>query len=204
MSDGKGDAKNERNDAQELTQAPFTHDPRSFVLVLLPKPANVSGGGSGVARDKVARAHSSRNVGALGEVLPLVAGGEDAAVTSGSGSAPGSYLAFFSDYCKCPSGVDELYGAPANVVLSKDVDNPYTFIANLNPGKPEEQKGCCGYEGYSGQRDKCHGKAFADQNHNPRESHDDKARESYGSAGSGSEYLHSRSLACWQEVLNVG
>ena len=169
---------------------------------LLPKSADVSCSCTGVARNQIARPNSAGDVGAVGKMLSLVAGGEDAAVTSGSRCTPSSDLAFFGNYCKCPSGVNELYGSPADLMLSKDIYNPYAILANLHPGKPKEQKRSGDYQGYAGQRDKCCGKAFAGQNHHPRENHDDNARESYGPAGSRSEYLHAKSLACHREVLS--
>ena len=196
-----------RKDNQDHKQGNFREAPLAgcFALTisaLLPKSADVSGSCAGVARNQIARPHGTGNVGALGKMLSLVAGGENAAVTSGSRSTPGSDFAFFGNYCKCPSGVDELYGSPADLVLSKDVYNPYAFIVNLNPGKPKEQQGRGSYQDDARKGLQSCGSAFASQDYHPSENHDDNARESYGSAGSGSEYLHAKSLAWHREVLS--
>jgi len=202
MLETQGRKDNQAHKQGNLREAPLAAYLALAVSALLPKSADVSGSCAGVAGDKVAWAHRAGNVGALGKMLSLVAGGENTAVTSGSRSTPGSDFALIGNYCKRPSGVDEFYRSPADLVLSEDIDNPYAILANLNPGKPKEQQGSGNYQGYSGQRDKCYGKAFASQDYHPSENHDDKARKSYGSAGSGSEYLHAKSLACHREVLS--
>lgn len=202
MLETQGRKQNQDYKQGNLREAPLTGYFGLAISTLLPKSADVSGSCAGVARNQIARPHGAGNVGALGKMLSLVAGGENAAVTPGSRSTPGSDFAFIGNYCKRPSGVNELYGTPADLVLSKDIDNPYTMIANLNPGKPEEQQGS-GSDQDDARKglQSCRG-AFASQDYHPSESHDDNARESYGSAGTGSEYLHAKSLACHREVLS--
>jgi hypothetical protein len=202
MLETQGRKQNQDYKQGNFREAPLAAYLALAVSALLPKSADVSGSCAGVARNQIARPHAAGNVGALGKVLPLVAGGEDAVVTSGSRRAPSIDFAFFGNYCKCPSGVNELYGSPADVVLSKDVNNPYAMIANLNPGKPKEQHGCGGYQNDARKGLQSCGSAFASQDYHPSESHYDNAHESYGSAGPGSEYLHAKSLACHREVLS--
>lgn len=204
MLETQGRKQNQNYKQRNFREAPLAAYLALAVSALLPKSADVSGSCAGVARNQIARPHGAGNVGALGKMLSLVAGGENAAVTSGSRSTPGSDFGFLGNYCKRPSGVDELYGTPADLVLSKDIDNPYAILANLNPGKPEEQQGSGNYQDDARKGLQSCGSAFASQDYHPSENHDDNARESYGSAGSGSEYLHPKSLACRREVLSVG
>ena len=189
-------------DYRNLANAPLAFDGGNLVSTLLPKSSDVGCGSSGVAANEISWSNGSRDVGAFGEVLPLVAGGKDAAVATRSWSTQGRYLAFICGNCERPAGVDELYGSPADVVLSEDIDNFYALFAHLNPGKPKEKQGAHPYQSHSWQGYKRDCEPFAYQNHEPRESHDDDARKSYGPAGSGSEYLHAKSLACLREVLS--
>jgi len=185
-----------------LANAPLAFDSGKLVSTLLPKSSDVGCGSSGVAANEISWSNGSGDVGAFGEMLSLVAGGKDAAVATRSWSTPGSYFAFVGGDCERPAGVDELYGTPADVVLSEDIDNLYALFAHFNPGKPKEQQGAHRYQSHSWQGYKRDCEPFAYQNHEPRESHDDDARKSYGPAGSGSEYLHAKSLACLGEVLS--
>ena len=185
-----------------LSEVDFACHDYMSTFALLPESSNVSSGSARVAADEIARTHGAGDVGAFGEMLPLVAGGKDAAVTARSWSTPGRYFAFICSDCERPSGVDELYGTPADVVLSEDIDNLYALFADFNPGKPKEQEGAHRYQSHSWQGYKRYCEPFAYQNHEPGESHDDDARKSYGPAGSGSEYLHAKSLACLRGVLS--
>jgi hypothetical protein len=187
---------------RNLANAPLTFDSGIQTASLLPESSDVSSCSSGVAADEISWSNGSGDVGAFGEMLSLVAGGKDAAVATRSWSTPGSYFAFICSDCERPSGVDELYCTPADVVLSEDIDNLYALFAHLNPGKPKEQHGARRYQSHSGQGHKCDSESFANQNHEPGKGHYDHARKSYGPAGSGSEYLHAKSLACHGEVLS--
>jgi len=189
-------------DCRNLANAPLAFDGGNLVSTLLPESSDVGSGSSGVAADEISWSNGSGDVGALGEVLSLVAGGKDAAVATRSWSTPGRYFAFICSDCERPSGVDELYGTPADVVLSEDIDNLYALFADFNPGRPKEQHGARRYQSHSGQGHKCDSESFANQNHEPGKGHYDHARKSYGPAGSGSEYLHAKSLACHGEVLS--
>ena len=187
-----------------LADVPFTQNLTALILALFPEASDMGCSCSGVAGDKVAWADCAGDVGAFGEVLSLVAGSEDAAMTTGSWSSPSGYLATFGGYGQCPASVDELYGTPANLVLSQDVYDLDSVLTNLNPGKPKEQQRDSYYQCNTGQRDKCDSKALADKNYHPGKGHDDTACEGYDPAGSRSEYLHAKSLACLEEVLSVG
>ena len=187
-----------------LADVPFTQNLTALIFALFPEASYVGCSCSGVAGDKVAWANCAGDVGAFGEVLSLVAGSEDAAVTAGSWSSPSGYLATFGGYGQCPASVNELYGTPANLVLSQDVYDLYSVLTNLNPGKPKEQQRDSYYQCDAGQRYKCYSESLADKNYNPGKGHDDTACEGYGPAGSGSEYLHAKSLACLEEVLSIG
>jgi len=187
---------------RNLANAPLAFDSGNLVSTLLPEASDMGCSCSGVAANEISWSNGSGDVGAFGEVLSLVARGKDAAVATGSWSSPCSYFAFFCGDCERPAGIDEFYGSPADFVLSEDIDNLYALFANFNPGKPKEQQGARRYQGHSWQGDKRDCESFANQNHEPGESHDDGARKSYGSAGSGTEYLHAKSLACPREVLS--
>ena len=187
-----------------LADVPFTQNLTTLISALFPEASYVGCSCSGVAGDKVAWADCAGDVGAFGEVLTLVAGSEDAAVTAGSWSSPSGYLATFGGYGQCPASVNELYGTPANLVLSQDVYDLDSVLTNLNSGKPKEQQRDSYYQCDAGQRYKCDSESLADKNYNPGKGHDDTACEGYGPAGSRSEYLHAKSLACLEEVLSVG
>ena len=187
-----------------LADAPITQNLTALIPALFPEASDMGCSCSGVAGDKVAWADCAGDVGAFGEVLSLVAGSEDAAVTAGSWSSPSGYLATFGGYGQCPASVNELYGTPANLVLSQDVYDLDSVLTNLNSGKPKEQQRDSHYQCNTGQRDKCDCESLAEKNYNPGKCHDDTACESYGPAGSRSEYLHAKSLACLEEVLSVG
>ena len=187
---------------RNLANAPLAFDSGIQTSPLLPESSDVGSGSSGFAADEISWSNGSGDVGALGEVLSLVAGGKDAAVATRSWSTPGRYLAFICGDCECPAGVDELYGTPADVVLSEDIDNFYALFAHFNPGKPKEQEGAHRNQSHSWQGYKRYCEPFAYQNHEPGESHNDDARKRYCPAGSGSEYLHAKSLACLGAVLS--
>ena len=187
-----------------LAKVPTTENLTALFSALLPEASDMSSRGPRVASDKVAWAHGAGDVGAFGEVLALVTGGEDAAVASGSWSTPSGYLATFGGYGQCPASVDELYGSPANLVLPEDIYNLDSVFSHLHSGKPKEEQRYSHYQRDTRQGDKCDSEPLAHKNYHPGKSHDDTACESDGPAGSGSEYLHARSLACWQEVLSVG
>ena len=187
---------------RNLANAPLAFDSGNLVSMLLPEASDMGCSCSGVAANEISWSNGSGDVGAFGEVLSLVARGKDAAVATGSWSSPCSYFALVCGDCERPAGIDEFYGSPADFVLSEDIDNLYALFANFNPGKPKEQQGARRYQGHSWQGDKRDCESFANQNHEPGESHDDGARKSYGSAGSGTEYLHAKSLACYEGVLS--
>jgi len=189
-------------DCRNLANAPLAFDGGNLVSTLLPESSDVSSCSSGVAANEISWSNGSGDIGAFGEMLSLVARGKYAAVATGSWSTPGRYFAFICGDCERPAGVDELYCTPADLVLSEDIENFYALFAHFNPGKPKEQQGAHRYQSHSWQGYKSDCEPFAYKNHEPRESHDDDARKSYGPAGSGSEYLHAKSLACLGEVLS--
>ena len=118
MLETQRSSKYQSGDCRNLANAPLAFDGGNLVSSLLPEPSDVSCGSSGVAADEISWSNGSGDVGAFGKVLTLVAGCEDAAVTAGSWSSPSGYLATFGGYGQCPASVDELYGTPANLVLS--------------------------------------------------------------------------------------
>ena len=202
MLETQGRYQNQERKQENLREAPLADHFDFSISALLPESPNVSGRCTGVARNQIARPDGAGNVGAFRKVLPLVTRGEDTAVTPGRRSTPSAELAALGGYGERPSRVDELDCAPADLVLPEDIDNPYAFISNLNPGKPKEQQGCGGYQANGGKRHQGRSNAFADQNYQPCKRHHHYARESYGSARSGPEYLHTKSLACRREVLS--
>ena len=195
-----GDYQNQKHN--NLGSAPFACDAHSTISALLPKPSDVSCRCAGIACNQIARPYGSGEVCALGQVLPLVARGEYAAVTTWGWSTPCAHLSFFSDNDQGPTSIDELYCTPTDLVLPEDIHNSYAGIANLNSGKPKEQQRYCSNQSYAGKRNQGYGKPFSQENHTPGKAHDDAAGNGNGSAGSRSEYLHAMSLACRQEVLS--
>ena len=202
MLETQRSSKYQSGDCRNLANAPLAFDGGNLVSTLLPESSDVSSCSSGVAANEISWSNGSGDVGALGEMLSLVAGGKDAAVATGSWSTPGRYFAFICGDCERPAGVDELYGTPADGVLSEDIDNLYALFAHFNPGKPKEQQGAHPYQSHSWQGYERDCEPFAYQNYEPGESHNDDARKRYCPAGSGSEYLHAKSLACLRGVLS--
>ena len=86
-------------DCRNLANAPLAFDGGNLVSTLLPESSDVGCGSSGVAANEISWSNGSGDVGALGEVLSLVAGGKDAAVATRSWSTPGRYLAFICGDC---------------------------------------------------------------------------------------------------------
>lgn len=202
MLETQRSSENQRGDGGNFADVPFTLNLSAIVSALLPESSDVSCSCSRVASHQISGSNGPCDVGALGKVLSLVAGGEDAAVTARSGGSPRGYLAAFGGYGQCPAGVDELDCAPADLVLSKDVYDSYSVISNLNSGKPKEQQGSSHNQGNSWQGNdrNCH--PLSHKNYHPGKHHYDCACYGDGPAGSGSEYLHAMSLACRWEVLS--
>jgi len=185
-----------------LSEVDFAcHDYRS-TFALLPESSNVSCGSARVATDEVARAHSAGDVGAFGEMLSLVARGEDAAVAARCWSTPSGYSATLGSYGKCPTGVNELDGTPADFVLSEDIDDSYELFSHLNSGKPKEQQRQGTNQGHSWKRSQSICGALTKEDYQPCKGHDCDAGHRNSSSGAGSEYLHATSLACNGEVLS--
>lgn len=187
---------------RKLFLTPCAFDSDWPILPLLPQSSDVGGSRSRVATHEVARSDSAGDVGALREMLALITGCEDAAVTAGGWSTPSGYLAALGDYGQCPAGVDEFDSPPADLVLPKDIDDFDSIFTNLDSRKPKEQRGYAANQADSGEGDKCGCESFSNENDQPGECHGDYARQSYRSARSRPEYLHAKSLACMREVLS--
>jgi hypothetical protein len=196
-------SRNEQDrNKSNLSEVDFAfHDYRS-TFALLPESSNVSGGSSRVAADEIARTHGAGDVGAFGEMLPLVAGGKDAAVTARCWSTPSGYFASLGSYGQRPASVNEFDGTPTDFVLSEDIDDSYEFFSHLNSGKPKEQQRQGTNQGHSWKRSQSICEALAHEDYQPRKSHDCDAGHRNSSSGAGSEYLHAMSLACNEEVLS--
>ena len=111
----------------------------SVIRATLPVPANESCCSTRVAGDEVAGANSSREVGGLGKVLPLVAAGDHGSVTTGCGCGPDRDAAIFEEESQSPLGVDALDRTPLDLVGRDDVADVDSGLADNESGSPE----CC-------------------------------------------------------------
>ena len=187
---------------RNLANAPLAFDGGNLVSTLLPESSDVCCGSSGVAANEISWSNGSRDVGAFGEMLSLVARGEDAAVAARCWSTPSGYSATLGSYGKCPTGVNELDGTPADFVLSEDIDDSYELFSHLNSGKPKEQQRQGTNQGHSWKRSQSICGALTKEDYQPCKGHDCDAGHRNSSSGAGSEYLHATSLACNGEVLS--
>ena len=104
-----------------------------------------------VGIDQIAWPNCSCQVGAFWQMLTLVARGEDAGVSSWSGSRPAGDL--FST-CEIQgqrvTSVDSCNLAHGHSVGSEYVFDGYQIFAHLNPRKPKEQQGQVANENHQG------------------------------------------------------
>jgi len=105
----------------------------------LPVPANESCCSTRVAGNQIAGADSSREVGGLGQVLPLVATSDHGGVATGCGCGPDRDAAIFEEERQSPLGVDALNRTPLDFVSRYDVADVDSGFADNESGSPE----CC-------------------------------------------------------------
>lgn len=185
-----------------LAYVPPTRHLSLAISVLLPDSSDVCGSGSRIAGNQITRSNGSGNVGALGEMLALVAGGEDATVSPRGRRSPSSNFAFVSGDCKSPTGVDDSNRSPANHVLSENVDDLDSAVTHFNPWKPEQKQSYGDDQDGCRKREKRCSDSLAYEYHAQSGDHDYRSRHRYGPAGTGSEHLHPRSLSRPREVLS--
>lgn len=202
MLEGKYSQCDQQNCHSNFGCTPFSRHNLRIVFSLFPNSSDVCSCGTRVAADEITWTNGAGYVGAFGQVLSLVAGGKDAAVATGGWSSPCSYFALICGDCERPASVDELDGAPADFVLSKDIYDSYKLFLDLNSGKPKEQQRYDSDERNRWQRCERNDGAFIGKDEQPSDCHDDDAGYSYYSAGARPEYLHAMSLACNEEVLS--
>ena len=137
----------------------------------LPATANLCCSGSGVARDEISGSNGSGEVGALGEVLALVAGCEDAAVATGGGSSPGAELSLVAGNLQGPAGVDPSYGTPADPHISRWVHNAHEVFAYLDARKPKKRQSQVANQGSRTKAYECTSNWLSGQGHRDAQGH---------------------------------
>ena len=137
----------------------------------LPATANLCCSGSGVARDEISGSNGAGEVGALWEMLALVAGCEDAAVATGGGSSPGADLSLVARNLQGPAGVDPSYGTPADSHIACWVYNAHEVFAYLDSRKPKEHQGQKANQGSRGNADECGSKSSGGKCHGDAQGH---------------------------------
>ena len=166
----------ENNEGREERQVPGLPLDRNLRWEIaspdrFPAPANLCCSGSGVARNEISGPNRSGEVGALWEVLALVAGGEDAAVATGSGSAPGAVFSLFTDDFQGPASVDASYGTPANSHVASRIYDAHEVFAHLNSRKPKEHQGQIANQGSRGKANECGFNSLCDIGHGNAQGH---------------------------------
>lgn len=141
MSDGQGGccggAQNAQRDDQLNVDSGL--DARAVVRATFPVPTNEGCCSAGIARDEIAGANSSREVGGLGQVLPLVAAREHGGVATGCGCGPDVDASLSEEQSQAPLRVDARDGTPLDLVRRDDVADVYSGLADDESGSPE----CC-------------------------------------------------------------
>lgn len=119
----------------------------------LPEASDGRCSGPRVAGNEITRANSSSQIGGFWQVLTLVSASKDRAVSSRSGCRPaGDLFSGGQNQGQSPLSVYSSNSSNRNQMGSEDVFDYNQIFANLNPGKPKEEKtriadGCCQREG---------------------------------------------------------
>lgn len=165
MSDQQGGCCGDRGNAQGNDHR-TTHaglDEGLVVTTTLPETTNESCCSAGVGGDEVAGPDRSREVGGLGQVLPLVATRGHGCITTGCGCGPDVDASLSEEQGQAPLGVDARDGAPLDFVGRDDVsnvdpgfpndqartpescvDDRYEESGNADSAKPVNEPACCG------------------------------------------------------------
>jgi len=141
MLDGQGGccggAQNAQRDNQLNVDARL--DASAVIRATLPVPAHESCCSARVARDEITGANSSREVGGLGQVLPLVATGGHGSIAAGCGCGPDRDSSVFQEEGQSPLRVDAFDCSPLDLVRHDEVADVDAGLANDQSGSPE----CC-------------------------------------------------------------
>jgi len=132
-----GGAQNRQGDDESNVHTGL--DASAFIRATLPVPANESCCSSGITGNEIARTNGSREVGGLGQVLPLVAAREHGSVATGCGCGPDRDAPIFQKESQSPLGVDALNRPPLDLMRRDDVADVDAGLADDEPGSPE----CC-------------------------------------------------------------
>jgi hypothetical protein len=164
---------NQSRQERQLSGMPLDGHLRSQPKVSrgLPAPANLRRRGAGFASDQVSGSDGAGKVGALGEMLTLVARCEDAAVTTGGGSTPGAELALVTGNLQGPAGVDASYGTPANPHISGWVHNAHEVFAYLDARKPKKRQSQVANQGSWTKAYECTSNWLSGQGHRDAQGH---------------------------------
>ena len=193
--------------ASQLAEVPGDNDLGIFlegagVSLLLPVAANGRRSRTGIGADQISRPYGAGEVGALGQMLTLLAASEDAGVSSGCSCRPaGDAFATLEVERKSPAGVDScdlLHGNPEGSNHVRD----YNFVfTHLNPGKPKEHQGAKDYGQNQGSAQKHSRDAIGgkDASQSQRHCANDGNREV--SRGLSNENLHVTSVAVNEKGL---
>lgn len=141
ISEGQGGCCQGAQNAQRDDEAKVDTglDASTVVGATFPVPANESCCSAGIAVDEITGANSSRKIGGLGQVLPLVAVREHGGVTTGCGCGPDRDASVFQEESQAPLGVNAFNCTPLDLVGRNDVSYVDTGLADDESGSPE----CC-------------------------------------------------------------
>ena len=114
-------------------------DASAVIRATFPVSTNESCCSAGVARDEIAGANGSREIGGLGQMLPLVATRDHGGVTARCGCGPDRDSSVLQEEGQSPFGVDALDRSPLDFVRRHDVADVDSGLANDQSRSPE----CC-------------------------------------------------------------
>ena len=113
----------------------------TLISLLLPVAADGCCRSTGIGADQISGSNGASKIGALWQMLSLLATGKDAGVSTGCGCRPaGDLLAAFQIQSQCPAGVDSCDLAHGHPKASGDVLDYNNVFTHLNPGKPKEHQ----------------------------------------------------------------
>ncbi len=130
-------AQHKKGDNQPQVDARL--DASTVVPPSLPVAANESCCSARVTGDEIAGTNRSREVGGLGQVLPLIAASSHGRVATGCGCGPDRDAFVVKKEGQPPLGVDSLNRSPLDLVGRNDVANVDTGFSDHQSGSPQ----CC-------------------------------------------------------------
>ncbi len=139
------------------------------LTVLLPESSNGASSSTGVTGHQIPRPESSRHVGSLGQVTPVLPYSSEAGMPTGSRSTESTELSSLGEKRERPLGVNALNLAEGNLDSSQDIVNQDALVKNFNPWNPEQQVNAVANQCCGGNRGNCCGEAQLEIGQNQRE-----------------------------------